>query len=54
MVYSYQAPDFETKSDNGETLVLEHRTAFQGRIDSPRLYTLKKCGPCSSRPASAP
>ena len=25
MVYSYQAPDFETKSDNGETLVLEHR-----------------------------
>ena len=41
MVYSYQAPDFETKSDNGETLVLEHRTAFQGRIDSPRLYAQK-------------
>ncbi|KOO34385.1 hypothetical protein Ctob_016321, partial [Chrysochromulina tobinii] len=37
MVYSYQAPDFETKSDSGETLVLEHRTAFQGRIDSHRL-----------------
>ena len=41
MVYSYQAPDFETKSDSGETLVLEHRTAFQGRIDSPRLYAQK-------------
>ena len=41
MVYSYQAPDFETKSENGETMVLEHRTAFQGRIDSPRLYAQK-------------
>ena len=41
IVYSYQAPDFETKSENGETLVYEHRTAFQGRIDSPRLYAQK-------------
>ena len=41
IVYSHQAPDFETKSENGDTLVYEHRTAFQGRIDSPRLYAQK-------------
>ena len=37
-LYSYQAPGFEEKSKTGETLVYKHRTAFQGRIDSPRLY----------------
>ena len=40
-LYSYQAPDFETKGDNGAQLVCKHRTAFQGRIDSPRVYGAK-------------
>jgi hypothetical protein len=41
MVYSYQAPDFESKDEKGGTLVYQHRTAIQGRIDSPRLYAQK-------------
>ena len=41
LVYSYQAPDFESKDEHGATLVYQHRTAIQGRIDSPRLYALK-------------
>jgi hypothetical protein len=41
MVYSYQAPDFESKDEKGGTLVYQHRTAIQGRIDSPRLYAKK-------------
>ena len=40
-LYSYQAPDFETKGENNATLVCKHRTAFQGRIDSPRVYGAK-------------
>jgi hypothetical protein len=51
MVYSYQAPDFESKSENGDTLVYQHRTAIQGRIDSPRLYA-QKVKPLLSRRAS--
>jgi hypothetical protein len=37
-LYSYQAPDFEQEGPNKERLVCQHRTAFQGRIDSPKLY----------------
>ena len=40
-MYTHQAPGFEKKGINGEQLVYRHRVAFQGRIDSPRLYGQK-------------
>ena len=33
MVYSYQAPDFESKNENGATLVYQNRTAI---LSDPR------------------
>ena len=40
-IFSYPAPGFEKYDKDGQLLCYEHRTAFQGRRDSPHLYGAK-------------
>lgn len=43
-MFTHQAPGFEKRGPKGEKLLCKMRTAFQGRIDSPRLYGKKAKG----------